>query len=128
MLIYITSLLLLIGIILYATSTFARWQGIRRNPLLAIRDPIRSVELEYIRIFSDRNKINKYEVRRSKAFYQLGDDEEKIRSIYYIAFLGTLSDVEFLNRASHDMGQSEAVRHAATKAMDLLYARYKPAQ
>ena len=63
------------------------------------------------------------EVIRSKAFFRVGDEEEKIRSLQYIGVLGNPQDVSFLNNVINDESRSQNVRDTARKAKKMINPR-----
>lgn len=84
---------------------------------------INSVTEKIAEIFSDRATLKRFEVIRSKAFFQLGDEREKIRSLQYISFLGSSEDLVFLDKVAADPEQTAEVRLAAQKAKTMIQAR-----
>lgn len=86
-------------------------------------DTINSVIERFLEIFSDRQTSKRFEVIRSKAFFYLGDEREKIRSLQYIAFLGNSQDIAFLDKIIIDPQQSTDVKLAAQKAGTMILDR-----
>ena len=74
-------------------------------------------------MFYDRETLKRLEVIRSKTYFQLGDQEEKIRSLQYIGFLGNSGDIEFLDKVVTDSQQSDKVRFIAQKAKAIIQQR-----
>lgn len=71
-------------------------------------------------ILSDRPILKRFEVIRSKALFQLGDEKEKVRSIQYIGFLGSSQDVAFLDEVYANTQYNSEIRLAALTAKNKL--------
>ncbi|GEM_PF-6752144 len=74
-------------------------------------------------LFRDREMLKRLEVIRSKILFTLGDDEEKARSLGYIANFGEKEDLLFLEQVRDDEKQSANIRLLAGKCYNRLRAK-----
>lgn len=68
-------------------------------------------------------RLKRFEVTRRRAFFYLGDEMEKLRSLKYIGSLGGLEDIVYLDKIATDTTESDAIRKSAEEAKTVILER-----